>query len=175
MSSISVESSGESRRMATITSMNHGGNTRSARQLRHWLPIVVGGLIAGGLDLICAYVSYGPGVPRVIAAGLLGRPAIHGGAGAYVLGIFLQFFIATMAAAVYYAASRKLHFLTEHFLVCGLFYGMSVFLVMTLIVVPLSALHARGPFALTGLIQGLLIHMICIGLPIAFSVRRFSS
>jgi hypothetical protein len=45
---------------------------------------------------------------------------------------------------------------------------------MNLVVLPLSALHFKGPYQLRGLIQGLLVHMICIGLPIALSVKRFS-
>jgi hypothetical protein len=138
------------------------------------LAIFVGGLLAGSLDLSSAFITYGAGVPRVIAAGLLGPAAVHGGSGSYVLGIALQFFIATFAAAVYYAASRKLTFLKEHAMVCGLFYGIAVFLVMNLIVLPLSALHFRGPFQLAGLIQGLLVHMFLIGLPISFSVRHYT-
>jgi hypothetical protein len=146
----------------------------SVQKPNAWLGIFVGGLVAGGLDLVSAFLTYGAGVPRAIAAGLLGRAAVRGGAGPYALGIFLQFFIATAAAAVYYAASRKLAFLKEHPVVCGLFYGIAVFLVMNLIVVPLSALHGRGPFQLVGLIQGLLVHMFLIGLPISFSVRQFA-
>jgi len=138
------------------------------------LAVFVGGLLAGSLDLGAAFISYGAGVPRAIAAGLLGPTAARGGLGSYVLGIALQFFIATSAAAVYCAASRKLTFLKEHALVCGLFYGIAVFLVMNLIVVPLSALHSRGPFYLAGLIQGLLVHMFLIGLPISFSVRQYA-
>jgi hypothetical protein len=155
--------------------MNPISATYVAQKPKIWLPILVGGLVAGGLDLIAAFLTYGPGVPRAIAAGLLGRQAIHGSALVYVLGVALQFFIAVSAAAVYYAASRRLYFLTEHFVVCGLFYGIAVFLVMNLIVLPLSALHAKGPYQLASLIQGLLVHMIIIGLPIAFSVRRFSN
>jgi len=138
------------------------------------LAIFVGGLIAGGLDLGSAFITFGAGVPRAIAGGLLGRSAFQGGAGVYVLGVLLQFFIAISAAAVYYAASRRLVFLREHALVCGLFYGIAVFLVMNLVVLPLSALHASGPYRLSGLIQGLLVHMILIGLPISFSVRQFA-
>ncbi|MGC1416919.1 MAG: hypothetical protein WA817_16655 [Candidatus Acidiferrum sp.] len=138
------------------------------------LAIFVGGLIAGALDLTSAFITYGPGVPRAIAGGLLGRGAMHGGAGTYVLGILLHFFIACSATAIYYAVSRKLDFLTAHPVVCGLFYGIAVFLVMNLIVLPLSALHAKGPYAYWGLVRGLLIHMILIGLPIALSVRRFA-
>jgi hypothetical protein len=78
------------------------------------------------------------------------------------------------AAAVYYAASRRLGFLQEHALVCGLFYGAAVEEVMNLVVLPLSALHARGPYKLQDLILGLLVHMVVVGLPISFSVRRFA-
>ena len=138
------------------------------------LAIAVGGLIAGALDLTQASILFGVGVPRVIAAGLLGPEAVRGGVGTYVLGVFLHFFIAFSAAAVYYAASRRLSFLKEHALVCGLFYGAAVDQVMSLIVLPLSALHARGPYQLHELIQGLLIHMVLVGLPISFSVRRFA-
>jgi Na+/alanine symporter len=113
-------------------------------------------------------------VPRAIAGGLLGPTALHGGSGVYVLGILLHFFIATSAAAVYYLASRKLAFLKDHPFVCGPFYGIAVFLVMNLIVLPLSALHFRGPFQLARLIQGLVVHMILIGLPISFSIRQFA-
>ena|ERR1700730_7515387 len=138
------------------------------------LAILVGGLLAGSLDLGSAFITYGAAVPRAIAGGLLGPAALHGGSAAYVLGVVLHFFIATSAAAVYYLASRKLAFLKDHPLVCGPFYGIAVFLVMNLIVLPLSALHVRGPFQLAGLIQGLLVHMILIGLPISFSIRQFA-
>jgi hypothetical protein len=138
------------------------------------LAIAVGGLTAGALDLTQASILFGARIPLVIAAGLLGRTALHGGAGTYILGVVLHFFIAFSAAAVYYAASRRLGFLKEHPLVCGLFYGAAVEDVMNLVVLPLSALHARGPYKLYDLILGLLVHMVVVGLPIAFSVRRFS-
>jgi hypothetical protein len=138
------------------------------------LAIAVGGLLAGALDLTQACILFGWNVPLAIAGGLLGRRAFHGGVGTYVLGVFLHFFIAFSAAAVYYAASRKLVFLKEHPLVCGLFFGAAVEEVMNLIVLPLSALHARGPYKLHDLILGLLVHMVVVGLPISFSVRQFS-
>jgi hypothetical protein len=138
------------------------------------LAIGVGGLVAGTLDLLQACILFGWDVPLAIAAGLLGRQAFQGGAGTYILGVFLHFFIALSAAAVYYGASRKLVFLTEHPLVCGLFFGGAVEQVMNLVVLPLSALHARGPYKLHDLILGLVVHMVVIGLPISFSVRRFA-
>ncbi|HTA48634.1 MAG TPA: hypothetical protein VK930_04210 [Verrucomicrobiae bacterium] len=138
------------------------------------LAIAAGGLIAGSLDLTQACILFGTKVPLVIAAGLLGQQALQGGAGTYVLGVCLHFFIACSATAIYYGASRRLVFLTEHPLVCGLFYGMAVELVMSYVVLPLSALHARGPYELHDVILGLLVHMVVVGLPISFSVRWFS-
>jgi hypothetical protein len=138
------------------------------------LAIAAGGGIAGVLDLTQASVLFGWKVPLVIAGGLLGPDARHGGVGTFILGVSLHFFIAFSAAAIYYGASRRLRFLTEHPFVCGLFFGSAVEEVMTLIVLPLSALHDRGPYELHDLIQGLLVHMIVVGLPISFSIRRFA-
>jgi hypothetical protein len=148
--------------------------TFSMQESRALPAIFVGGLIAGALDLTSAFITFGWGVPRAIAGGLLGPTALHGGTGTFVLGVLLHFFIACSAAAIYYAASLRLGFMTEHAVVCGMFYGIAIFLVMNLVVLPLSALHAKGPYRLAGLIQGLLVHMIIIGLPIALSVKRFS-
>ena len=137
------------------------------------LAIGVGGGIAGALDLAQACILFGWKIPLVIAAGLLGRSAFQGGVGTYALGVLLHFFIASSAATIYYGASRKLRFLAEYPLVCGLFFGAAVEDVMSFVVLPLSALHARGPYRLHDLLLGLGVHMVVIGLPIAYSVRRF--
>lgn len=138
------------------------------------LAIATGGFIAGALDLLQACILFGWDIPLAIAGGLLGPAAFRGGPATYALGVFLHFFIALSFAAFYYVASRRLPFMTEHPIVCGLFYGAAVEDVMRLIVLPLSALHARGPYQLPDLIQGLLVHMVVIGLPIALCVRRFA-
>lgn len=152
------------------------GRLATQQSTRHnaLLAIGVGGGIAGTLDLLQACVLFGWDIPLSIAGGLLGRQAVHGGPATYVLGVILHFFIACSAAATYYAASRKLRFLTEYPLVCGLFFGAAVEEVMRLVVLPLSALHARGPYELQDLILGLVVHMVVVGLPISYSVRRFA-
>ena len=137
------------------------------------LAIAVGGLIAGTLDLLQACILFGWKIPLVIAGGPLGHDAVHGGAGTYLLGVALHYFIASSATAIYYAASRRLHFLVEYPLVCGLFFGMAVELVMGYVVLPLSALHATGPYDLRDVLQGFFVHMVVVGLPVAYSVRRF--
>ncbi len=139
------------------------------------LAILIGGLAAGAFDLTSAFITYGWGVPRGIASGLLGARAFQGGVATWILGVVLHFVIAFSAATAYCLASRKLEFLRDHFFVCGLFYGIAIFLVMNLIVLPLSAVPFKvGPFTVRAMIQGLLVHMFLIGLPISFSLRQFS-
>jgi hypothetical protein len=146
--------------------------TRNSRALQ---AIAAGGLIAGTLDLAQALILFGRRVPFGIAAGLIGpRIAHEGGAGIYMLGVLLHFFIAFSATAIYYGVSRRLTFMIEHPLVCGFFYGIAVELVMSYVVLPLSALHVRGPFELHDIILGLVVHMFTVGLPISFAVRRFA-
>jgi hypothetical protein len=136
--------------------------------------IAAGGLIAGTLDLLQACILFGWDIPLAIAGGLLGKSAFHGGPATYALGVLLHFFIACSAAATYYFASVKLPFLKDYPLICGLFFGAAVEDFMRFVVLPLSALHAHGPYKLNDLVLGLLVHMVVVGLPIAYSVRRWA-
>lgn len=122
-----------------------------------------------------AYISFGRYMPIGIAGGLIGAAARHISAGQYILGLCIHYFIALSAATVYCLGSKKLGFLRQHFFVCGIFYGIGFFLVMQLVVLPLSAYHAMGPYTYRGLVQGLLAHMFLIGVPIAASLRMLSN
>ena len=136
-----------------------------------------GGLIAGILDITTAFIRWRPPMRLLqgIASGLLGPQAFQGGWATAALGMVLHFLIAFVAAAVYYAASRKLTFLRERAMVWGLFYGIAVYMFMTWVVVPLSAFpKSHASFSATGLVISLLTHMLCVGLPIALAVRRYS-
>ena len=139
-----------------------------------FLAIAAGGLIAGTLDLLQACILFGWDIPLAIAGGLLGKAAFTGGVATYILGVLLHFSIACGAAATYYFASRKLPFLHEYPLVCGLFFGAAVEDFMRFAVLPLCALHAHGPYKLSDLIPGLVVHMVVVGLPISYSVRRWA-
>jgi uncharacterized membrane protein YagU involved in acid resistance len=144
--------------------------------------ILWGGLIAGALDLtgacVVSYLRAGVKPERVmqsVASGLLGAAAYSGAAKTAVLGVVLHFLIATIWTVVFYVASRKLRFLLEQPILWGLVYGVIVWVFMNFVVLPLSAFPpSRTPPTLTGRLIGLLIIMFCIGLPIAFIVRRFS-
>ena len=143
--------------------------------------ILLGGLIAGALDLAAAFMitwyRAGVGPVRVmqsIASGLLGAASYTGGAKTAVLGVALHFLIATVATAVFYFASRTLRFLVERPIIAGLLYGVAVYAFMNFLVLPLSAFPQRAAPSLSGRIIGVLVIMFCVGLPIAVIVRRFS-
>lgn len=142
--------------------------------------ILLAGLIAGVLDLTAAVVTTslrGRQPIRMlqsIASGLLGLDSYNGGLKTAALGVVLHFLIATGAAAVFYAASRKLVFLVRQAIVSGLLYGIAVYFFMNLVVLPLSAFPHKISFPLSSVVIGLVVHMLCVGLPISLTVRRYS-
>jgi len=144
------------------------------------LPAIFWGSVACGvLDITGALVVYGFfGIKPLrllqgIASGLLGRRAFDGGLATALLGLVCHFFNAFSAAAVYVGVSRVAPFILEHVVLSGVLYAVVVYFFMNHIVVPLSA-AAKRPFSLKMTAVGLIIHVFCVGLPIALAVRRFS-
>lgn len=78
---------------ATSAQLLQNSAALSSQKRSALLPIAVGGLTAGTLDLLQACVLFGWKIPLFISAGLLGRSAIHGGPGTYALGVILHFFM----------------------------------------------------------------------------------
>ncbi|MDZ7267586.1 MAG: hypothetical protein ONB48_19285 [candidate division KSB1 bacterium] len=160
--------------------MNAISAASSLEKPKTYRAIFYGGLIAGALDILAAFVNSGlrgvspTRVLQAIASGLLGAEAFEGGFTTAALGLVLHLFIATTATAVYYAASRKLKMLVDHAVVCGLAYGIPVYVVMNLIVLPLSAVPFKLSYAPGKVIIDTLILMLCVGLPIGLFVRRHS-
>jgi hypothetical protein len=148
---------------------------------RAYQAILLGGLIAGTLDItyacVFSYLRSGRTptfILQSVASGALGRRAFEGGAKTAALGLAFHFLIALIAATVYYFASRVLRFMVTQVIISGLLYGVCVYLVMNCIVLRLSAIHATvypWSYPKSVLISGLLIHMFGIGLPIALAVR----
>lgn len=139
--------------------------------------ILRAGLLAGVLDISAAIAAWGlRGVPPVrilqsVAGGLLGRETYAGGAATAALGTALHFFIATVAAAVYYGLSRRVPDLARRPLPWGTAYGVGVYAVMNHVVLPLSALPRR-PFDPQMAAAMVVIHILCVGVPIAWVVSR---
>jgi uncharacterized membrane protein YagU involved in acid resistance len=140
--------------------------------------VALGGLMAGVLDLTAAFVQSGlrgatpVRVLQSIAAGWLGRAAFQGGWKSAALGFFTHFSIATGAALVYCLVAADVPALSRNFVPSGATYGIVVYLFMYGVVLPSSAIHfnfSAQPYSAMG--TAILIHVICVGLPIAFACR----
>jgi hypothetical protein len=141
--------------------------------------IAAASLISGILDLsatLTVVKLQGISAERLlqrIASGIFGASSFTGGKKTAAAGLFFHFLIAFFASAVFYLCSRKLPLLTDHPFFSGALYGIAVHLVMSLIVVPLSAAPKREFSAKAFLLQ-LVIHILFVGLPIALTVSHFS-
>jgi hypothetical protein len=151
----------------------------SVKQPKRYRAILWGGLLAGILDITGACVNSAfrgrspIWVLQSIAGGLLGPNSFKGGLRAAALGAVLHFFIAFVACAVYYLASRKLRFLVNRAIVCGVLYGVAVYLFMYMIMLPMR-FHRSFVHPLGAVVIGLITHILCVGLPISLVVRRYS-
>lgn len=145
------------------------------QQPRVLLPALVAGIAAATLDAISSFLTFGWGMPRAIASGLLGASAFKGGAGAWLLGLAAHYTILIVAALLYGFASRRLPFLRVNFIVCGIFYGIAIYLVMNLIVLPLSAVpFPVGPFTAATLRHDMVMQILLVGMPISLTFRLLS-
>ncbi len=137
------------------------------------------GLIAGTLDigeniLFNAFRHITPRqIFQYIASGLTGLWAFHAGIASVALGVAIHFSIAIAWTAVYYLAARRLAVLIRRPVVCGLLYGVLVYLFMNLVVLPLTRVpHATAAMTLASRVSGVLALLLCIGLTVALLVRR---
>jgi hypothetical protein len=160
--------------------------TPSAKAVTAAQAILTGWLLCGVLDItaacIQAWIQAGrtPGeVLRGVASALWGRAAIDAGAGMATIGLAMHFTVALTATLVFYASSRRLAFLrTAPLWIVGPLYGVIVFCAMNYTVLPALS-WLRGLYLDTapswpgpmGWVQ-LGIHMLFVGSPIAWGVRR---
>lgn len=144
--------------------------------------ILWGGLLAGIMDIsgACLHAGLVGGlspmrVLQYVASGLLGPDSFTGGFRSAALGLALHFLIAFTACAVFYAASRKFTILVKRAFVFGPVYGIVVYAFMYLVVTPLTFHTSFFDRKLSSIAIGLMIHMLCVGMPIALVVRHFSN
>jgi len=150
-----------------------------ARPLSTAGALVAGTLTVGVLDILDAFIFFGlrgaqpVGILQSIASGVLGRAAYQGGLRTAALGLLLHFVIAFGVVATYLLATRLIPALNRRPWLYGLLYGVVVYAVMNLVVVPLSAAAlGSGPTPLVVRVNGVLIHMFGVGLPAALVAAR---
>jgi len=142
------------------------------------LVVVIAWLLAGTLDITTAVFYYvGPSTARAtrllqgIASGLIGARAFEGGAATAWAGLALHYLIALIWTLGFFLACRTLGALRRRLVLTGIAYGIIVWFVMNLVVLPLSNV-SRGPFEPRAAAIAATILILCVGLPISLVIGR---
>jgi hypothetical protein len=142
--------------------------------------ILLGGLVAGALDLLSAFATLTSktvteiGILQYVASGLIGPSAFTGGTPTALLGVAVHFGLTLIMAAVFVLAAAIAPMLLRRPWLWGLIYGVITYLVMTRIAAPLSAADWKIPQG-WAVVAGLMAHCFYVGVPIAFIARYFIS
>jgi uncharacterized membrane protein YagU involved in acid resistance len=102
-----------------------------------------------------------------IASGLMGRTAYSGGIGAALLGGVLHTAISVVAGLVFAIAATKWRTLLARPVLAGLGYGIIVYVVMSYMVLPLSAVAFKPATKPALIAMSVTIHMLAFALPIS--------
>ncbi len=134
-------------------------------------------IVAGTLDILsaCVYTVIAGHTPiqmlQGIASAVLGLDAFFaGGVTAAIFGLALHFAIMAVMAAVFVIAAQRLPALKARWLIAGIVYGIVLWAVMNLIVLPLR--FGWHPFTALGLAEQFFSHIVLVGIPIAWFARR---
>ena len=136
--------------------------------------VALSACLAGILDLSATgtlMATQGTPIKRLlqfIASGVLGASAFNGGRRTASFGLLFHFLIAVVAAALYFEVSRGLPIMMHQPVLFGVVYGATVHLIMSRIVIPLSRAPKRE-FSIAAFLVQLVIHVFCVGLPIALT------
>jgi hypothetical protein len=140
--------------------------------------ILLAGFAAATIDLVFAFVFFGwqlgatpTRIMQSIATGFFGTASYDGGATTAAIGVVAHYFILTVAAAFYWFASKRLPLLTQRPILSGVLFGITVYIAMTFVIVPLSAAKMRALSWSIVTIGQFLIHPV-LGVATALIVRR---
>jgi hypothetical protein len=140
---------------------------------------VIGGVISGFLHfLIQQGIVFGlilktPIISSLqyVASGIMGDAAFTGGLATALLGLVLDFIMITIMAGVFIFSVDRIPLLRRNVILGSILYGFGIFIVMNLIVLPLSAAPALPAPPLWLLIELVLQHILLIGLPLGLLAR----
>ncbi len=135
---------------------------------------IIAGLVAGTIDIgaACAINHVGPGlILQGIASGLIGMKSYSGGGETVALGLALQLAMSIAIAGIYALAATRLAWLTSWPVLAGLAFGLGVFVVMNLVVVPLSAFGPKPAHIALSWVLLNVVAMLVFGVLVALIVR----
>jgi len=153
------------------------GTTTGRRVVRDFVvPILLGGIIAGTLDIGAASLINGAKPTRilqVIASGLFGKSAFADDS-TVVLGLVLQWAMSIIIASIFVVAAQWRPVLKRHWVMAGLAYGLIIYFVMNYGVLPLSAIGHPPRFRVLHFMEDI-VAMILFGIIITFFARKRSN
>jgi hypothetical protein len=159
--------------MATASSLSLATRTSLVR------PIVLGGMFIFICQIIHQWITVTlvQGNPYIlvwqyIASGILGAAAFEGGIATALLGVLFHLIIAFVIAGVFILSTNRIPLLRRHPIAGSLLYGFGVFVVMNMIVTPLSAAPPLPAPTLPWLIEAVIEHIVVVGLPLGILVQR---
>lgn len=143
--------------------------------------LVFTALTAGTLDIAAAmlnfFISTGKNpepVLRFIASGVFGKDAFSDNAWMPYFGLFFHYCIATTWTILFFMAYPKIKLLSKNWIVSGSVYAVVVWILMTYVVLPLSNVP-QLPFDLVKALVAIAILIVCIGMPISYSAKKYFS
>lgn len=136
--------------------------------------IVLAAFLAGLLDLVLAIIVYSVFLDKTtavkilqsVASGAFGKAAYEGGIKMAALGIVFHFAISLMFTLFYFFIYPRLAFLRQHGVISGMVYGIFIWMVMNLIVLPI-AFSGMLPMEPGATMIGISIIILGVGLPIS--------
>lgn len=136
-------------------------------------------LLTGFLDGLAAVINYSinggknPGIVfKFIASGVFGKQALSSGPVMIIWGIIFHFMIAFLFTLFFFILYPKMRWLGDNIVLTGALYGICVWAVMNLIVVPLSN-TPPVVFKFSKAIIAVLILIVCIGMPVTIMARKY--
>ena len=141
--------------------------------------IIKAWLIAGTLDILSAllyyYIKTGKNpanVLRYVASAVFGKAALSGGTTMAAAGLLLHYIIAFIWTIFFFLICPWIISVLKSTIVTGVVYGIFIWLVMNLVVVPMGA-SPKAPFNILNAIINMAILMYAIGLPVSIIVSRY--
>lgn len=144
-----------------------------------WKAIGWVGLLAGSLDILfaCVHAFIARGTSPVvvlqfIASGAFGKAAFSGGWLMPLVGLFFHFIIAYSFTALFFWLYPSIKIMSKSIVMTAIVYGIFIFVVMNLLVLPLTKIPAIT-FRLEKAVIAVLILIVAIGLPLSIFARKF--
>ena len=146
------------------------------------LETVAIGLLVGTLDITAAciqfYLKTGKGpepVLRYVASGAFGKEAYTASNSMILWGLFFHYFIAMSFTFFFFWLAKTFPVILKVKLLVALLYGIFMWVITQLLVVPLSQIPPR-PITASGALTAISILIVCIALPLVwFAGKRLGS